>query len=415
MSSLILPGDWTRQPPVINGVNRGYPLGRAITHCLPLNGNDREIVNGGRITRTNGTYGVDGRGVSLRSAGASSCASIPLTLSSYTSLTVSFWLYWDAFANDDKFAMEYGLNFSYQGFLIVPNASSGGLEAGVGGSGSPANNWRCARPSAGAWHHYLVAFNRDTGTQRSTSIFIDGVEQSYTAVGTTADVTNNFGNNTLFLFSRNNSSYYGAGRLQNLVLRAGYLGTAWDAREEFLSPWQIFQPLPRRIFAVSAAGGTSVTADGALPAANLTAATGSATGAATASGSLAAASLTAPTGSATGSATTSGNLQAISLSAPTGSAATAGSAAADGALTVIGLTAPDATATISIQAQAALAAIFLTPAEGSATGSAVCSGDFAPISLTACRASASNGLESAEALRKSVFLKISNPSYVIRV
>ncbi len=403
MSSLIIPGDWARQPHPGVQVDRSHRLSRGLVEALSPTQHRLTNVNSAQIVGVTGGLAFKGNGSN-----------------SYLWKTYS------------------GPQITDQISLLVVSHGAGttsGVSLGVSSSASATPFLRLRTDSSGASlgnFFYRTPASVLVGTGTATA-FEDA--KNHVLVATIGGGVVRFYVDGKLVDSSSSSPTWAAGTMDLVTIGAALavsassyqsagtlLGCVWNtalAREDVIeisrNPWQIFQPIPRRIFAVSAAGGTSVTADGALPAASLTAATGSATGAATASGSLAAASLTAPTGSATGSAITSGSLQAISLSAATGSAATAGSAAADGALTVIGLTAPDATATISIQAQAALAAIFLTPAEGSATGSAVCSGDFAPISLTACRASASNGLESAEALRKSVFLKISNPSYVIRV
>lgn len=418
MSSPILSVCRTAYPDYNVAIDRSNQLGRTITNLIRFGVVNRDIVTNQPVTYgAGGTVEASQYGKVLNGTGSSAArASVFLDLSAYDKLTVSFSMYWDSYADNDNLAMEFS-SISTPGFTIDPNNSSpsGTFSFLTRSAGSAVyKNARFVRPSGG-WHHYVFTFDRTASAGNlGLTLSIDGVRQSLTTVDSSA-LTGNFASATLHLLSRSGTSLRGVGKLSDIVIRGGTILSADEAAQEYRNPWQIFQPIPRRIFAVSAAGGASVTADGSLPSVSLTAAAGSATGAATASGSIAASSLTAPTGSATGSATTSGSLQAISLSAPTGSAATAGSAAADGSLAVIWLTSPDATATVSIQAQAALAAIFLTPAEGSATGSAVCSGDFAPISLTACRASASNGLESAEALRKSVFLKTYHPSYVIRV
>lgn len=415
MSSLILPGAWAGYPDYNVGIDRSNPLGRTITNLIRFGAVNRDIVTNQPVTfGSGGTIEASQYGKVLNGTGSSARASVPLNLSAYDRATISFWLYWDVYANDDSMAIELTVNggTTAGGFYIDPNSNtptSGKFAVCVAPS---AKIGGFTRPSSG-WHYYTILMRRQAGGSSGIEAYVDGVSQAIT-YGLTNTPTGNFANSTLYFLSRAGTTLYGTGKLSDIVIRGGTLLSAVEAAEEYRNPWQIFQPLPRRIFSISS-GGTSVAAAGALPTASLTAATGGATGSAAASGGIAAASLSAPTGSATGSATTSGSLQAISLSAPTGSAAAAGSAAADGALTVIGLTAPDATATVSIQAQAALAAIFLTPADGSATGSAVCDGSFAPISLTACRASASNGLEDVEFLRQMAFTRITEQRQFAKV
>ena len=86
-----------------------------------------------------------------------------MNLSSTSKLTVEFWLKWNAYANDDRLAMEFTANFNDNagGFLVDPNAPQSGGKFGVGDRHRRSrNNVYFARPSAGAWHHY--AFVIDT-------------------------------------------------------------------------------------------------------------------------------------------------------------------------------------------------------------------------------------------------------------
>lgn len=399
MGSILLPGDWTRQPSFVTGVNRGRPLARGLCEALYPTRHDLTNANSAQIVGVNDGLAFKGGGTAYF---IKTYSGPPITTAGTILAVVQ------GAAGNGLVSVSLGKSTDNNPIIALQSTSAnyGSFWTRTFSTGATISDTKIAFEATK--RHVLLGVFDDSGMR----LYVDGViaATSATVVDYTSQPLNLLAIGALARATPASISP------SSCALAAVWNRSLTDAEviEVSRNPWQIFQPLPRTIFA-PAAGGTSVTADGALPSVSLTAATGSATGAATASGSLAAASLTAPAGNAMSSATTSGSLQAISLSAPTGSAATAGSAAADGALTVIGLTAPDATATVSIQAQAALAAIFLTPAEGSATGSSVCDGSFAPISLTACRASASNGLESAEALRKSVFLKISHPSYVIRV
>ena len=360
---------WTQQPQGELTLDKRNPLASTITHCLPLNGSVREIVNGGKLSlASTGAFDVSQIGRSLRGSGAA-CASIPINLSGYTKLTVSFLMYWDAFANDDKLAMEYGSNFATNsGFLIDPNSSSGGFEAGVASPGF-FNSWKCTRPSAAAWHHYYITLNRTTGTAQSSTIAIDGVIQAMTA-NISVDVTDNFGNNSLYLFSRNNASLFGLGRMANLIIRGGYVGTVSEAKQEFENPWQIFKRPDSRIFVPVSAGGGSVNAN--------------------ASGALSAVAVTAPSASASGGASASGALATITIYSPTATASAGGSANASGSFASLTLAAPNATATASGVGAGSFAALSISPATATATAtkSATASGAFATISLSAPNATA---------------------------
>ena len=256
--ALIVKRPWTSQPQVAARVDWGNPLNARITHLLPLNGDPREIVTGARLTYgAGGSSAVTTRGLALQGSGVAACASVPIDLSPYTKATVSFWMYWDAYANDDKFAMEYGAEFNTNsGFFIDPNSgapAAGQVQCGVGSPGL-VNAGQFARPSAANWHHYVFLFSRTTGAAISTAVYVNGAAQSVAASGSLNDVADQFGNNLLYLFSRNNTSLFGAGRMQNLAIRGGYLMTAAEARQEYANPWQLFAPLPRRIWAPGVAG-----------------------------------------------------------------------------------------------------------------------------------------------------------------
>lgn len=255
---LIVKRPWTSQPQVAARVDWGNPLNARITHLLPLNGDPREIVTGARLTYgAGGSSAVTTRGLALQGSGVAACASVPIDLSPYTKASVSFWMYWDAYANDDKLAMEYGANFvTNSGFFIDPNSgapASGEFQCGIGSPGF-SNAGRFARPGAAAWHHYVFLFDRTTGAAQGSSVYVDDAAQSVAASGAMSDVTDQFGNNSLYIFSRASTSLFGAGKMQNLVIRGGYLMTAAEARQEYRFPWQLFAPLPRRIWAPRAAG-----------------------------------------------------------------------------------------------------------------------------------------------------------------
>lgn len=255
---LVYRSPFTRQPQAGLRLDRGNPLAKSITHCLPLNGNSAEIVTGAQLTRKSGyAQNVDSRGVSLKSAGAAASASVPINLAGQTLVAVSFWLYWDTFTNNDNFAMEFGPDInSAAGFYVDPNSSSsaapGCFEGGSRGSGSSAYGAQfCSQPTAAAWHH--VAMNFDAAHAAGiTAIYIDSTSRALTNP-VTATQSGTLPNDVLHLFSRNDASLFGAGRMQNLILRGGYALSAAEVLAEFRNPWQIYAPPPERFFSRSTA------------------------------------------------------------------------------------------------------------------------------------------------------------------
>jgi four helix bundle protein len=173
-------------------------------------------------TLAGGTSWVNGRlGKAVSFDGVSgSAASSAVNLSDTSVVTLSFWLKVDSYSSDDKLAFEYTNNYnSKNGFFVDPNAS------GVGGcasnkfsvSMSKSNNtfWEdCfTRPSAGAWHHYVVVFNRSTP---ANTVYVDGVAQSLSTVLHNSSAMGNFDNSTLYFMSRGLSSLNTAGSLDEV-------------------------------------------------------------------------------------------------------------------------------------------------------------------------------------------------------
>lgn len=165
------------------------------------------------------TMGVTGQvdGTAMQADGVNDFASVPLDLTAYNKLVVEFWLWWDAYANDDDMAMEFSenINFVKTGFFIDPNAASGTWRAAM--VANVASDCRATRPTAAAWHHFAVVFDKSVSTNEVT-IYIDGVQTG--APVQNGDNTNAFGNHTLYLMSRAGSALFGAGRMQHLAIHS---------------------------------------------------------------------------------------------------------------------------------------------------------------------------------------------------
>jgi PKD repeat protein len=188
----------------------------------PTLANSKGVATG---TVTGGTFGVPGAitddpNTAVRFNGTSDYGKVPLDLSNRATITVEFWLKWNAYANDDKLAMEFSPNFNETagGFLVDPNAPQFGGTFGIAiGVGTARNNVFITRPSAGAWHHY--AFVLDSTAPAATAItpYVDGQAVTYRkqSSGTGAG---NFANTTLNLMSRNGTGLFGAGTLDELAI-----------------------------------------------------------------------------------------------------------------------------------------------------------------------------------------------------
>jgi hypothetical protein len=148
--------------------------------------------------------------------------SVALDLSASPKAALSFWLYWDSYGSGDELAFEHSADInSHEGFMIDPNNSGGStvlflLKGNVGISVAEA-----PRPSAAAWHHYVVNYDMSAGAGSEIAVFVDGVSQSLSGTGGGFNNTGNMASATLYLMSRNNASLFGTGRLHNVIVYAG--------------------------------------------------------------------------------------------------------------------------------------------------------------------------------------------------
>ncbi len=161
--------------------------------------------------------------------GSSDKGSVALNLSSFSVVSISCWLWWDAFANDNKMLFEYGSTTLGAGTIsILPdNASPVGFALNFGLSTTGGQFWQdtFTRPSAAAWHHYLFVMNRATP---SNAAWVDGVSQTLTAGTHFAGSYGNFGNLTLNIMCRNGTTLFGKGRLAEMAIWGGVaLGTSY--------------------------------------------------------------------------------------------------------------------------------------------------------------------------------------------
>jgi PKD repeat protein len=202
-------------PGLIDYYKLGEPSGPAIA--------DSSGTNNGTIS--GGSFGQPGAvaedpTTSVGFNGSSAYGSIPLDLSSTHVLTVEFWLKWNQYANDDSLAMEFTPNFNANsgGFLVDPNASQFGGTFGVAVGGTEnRNSIFFARPSAGAWHHYVLVIDTTASSGQVITPYVDGqavgFQQDSTGTGQGA-----FANSTLYLMSRGGNSLFGGGSLDQLAL-----------------------------------------------------------------------------------------------------------------------------------------------------------------------------------------------------
>jgi Concanavalin A-like lectin/glucanases superfamily len=148
-----------------------------------------------------------------------------LTLAPYAKLTISFWLNWTKFDDDDQLAAEYSANYNSNrgSFIFNPNSSlldGGNFDVGVDTTGSlPVQTVAgFTRPAAGVWNHILALFDlSQRGSAQIPAVYVNGVSQSLT-YGATEGVATNFSNQTLYLMARAGSSLFGAGAMSDFAI-----------------------------------------------------------------------------------------------------------------------------------------------------------------------------------------------------
>ncbi len=140
-----------------------------------------------------------------------------LNLSLSTISTVSFWLNWSNYTNNDSLAMESSINYNSNtgAILIDPNSSASGggnFEVSIHGTGYA--NLLFTRPSAGVWHHYTFVIDSSTLNGNITA-YVDGKLVN----GTFSSGLNGpyyQGNYTWYFMSRAGSSLFGAGKMDDI-------------------------------------------------------------------------------------------------------------------------------------------------------------------------------------------------------
>ncbi len=184
-----------------------------------VGGANAELTSGVTLGKTGGL--VEDSSTSAGFDGSSGAASAKVDLSGTSKLTVEFWMKWKAFAGDDHLALEFTPNFNENpgGFLVDPDATPGSDFAVAVGQYYTGhnNNIFFERPGAEQWHYYAFVINTEASGETEITPYVDGHEVSYSklATGTGAG---DFADSTLYWMSRDASTLFGAGSMQDLAL-----------------------------------------------------------------------------------------------------------------------------------------------------------------------------------------------------
>ena len=112
MSVVILPSRWRRQPQCPVELDLSHPLTQGLIYAGMLTGPDagtqlRNYCTQSRATMTGTSWASADDTLAMKFNGTSDFAQHVLDLSPWPVVTVSFWLWWDAFGTDNKCAISY--------------------------------------------------------------------------------------------------------------------------------------------------------------------------------------------------------------------------------------------------------------------------------------------------------------------
>jgi PKD repeat protein len=213
------------------GLAHFWPMGEASGSSFTdsIGSSSAELSGGVTLGESGALVGDASTSASFN--GSSGAAHAGVDLSGTHRLTVEFWMKWSSYASDDRLALELTPNFNeYPGGLLVdPDASPGSDFAVSIGEGASRNTVFFERPSAGAWHYYAFVIDTEAAADSQITPYVDGHTVSYTKSesGTGAGA---FASSTLFWFSRDASSLFGAGSMQDLALYEDTLTAGTIAR-----------------------------------------------------------------------------------------------------------------------------------------------------------------------------------------
>jgi hypothetical protein len=255
---------WTRQPSTRRPLDESHPLVKGLVlscyntaadySAAPINYvvQNRYATSS---TRANVSYTTGALGVSATWNGSSSTARSAVDLTAVRKGTISFWLWWDSFANNDHIALEYTGNYnSNNAFLINPNSSTTSVFDFAFHAGSGQHACTISRSGAGAWHHYAWCFDLTLASSQTTAIYKDGVSQSFSVTVNTMAAMTFSATDSVYIMNRGLASLFAAGRMSNLNIHSRIL-SADEIRSLMNNPWQIMQPLRRAVYTPPAIAG----------------------------------------------------------------------------------------------------------------------------------------------------------------
>lgn len=242
----ILYSPWTSQPQQAVGIDWGNPITRGLVHVYtPKNSGDFVNVGVTNAVTKNGVSSRFSSGASAYASSAAKVSSLPLTLFALTKQSIT---------GTDHALINIGASTNNR-HVLYWNIDRPAIFSNAGATNSQARP-ASAIPGAGEWK----ALTGVVAASNSRSIYVDGVLTA-TDTATVSPAALDSVHIGCTYVSGARSLYYSGDIAIGLVF-ARALSDA-EIRSISQNPWQIFKPIPRRIFVPVATGGgtTAVTAD----------------------------------------------------------------------------------------------------------------------------------------------------------
>jgi Domain of unknown function (DUF1929)/Concanavalin A-like lectin/glucanases superfamily/Bacterial Ig-like domain (group 2)/Chitobiase/beta-hexosaminidase C-terminal domain/PKD domain len=186
------------------------------------NGTTAADSSGNALTMNlvNGVSWVAGKiGDAISANGTNQYGTVPaVNLSGTSTVTVAFWANRTYSTTTESVMLESTTNYnnSNTGFGFFPDDTGcKGIAAAVHGNAGYSVNCYTP-PTSGVWHHLAIIFDKTQAGSNQTALYIDGVLQTPASNPNTAQNTNSFGNNPIYLFSRAGSQFFNAGQVDDL-------------------------------------------------------------------------------------------------------------------------------------------------------------------------------------------------------
>lgn len=142
-------------------------------------------------------------------------SSAPINLSAASTISISFWGWFDSDAKVQMFLETSAAADSNVGAFAIDQQNGGVVHVFVAGTSTNPCEWTFPDPSSGAWHHYLIVHNI-TACTTGMKVYVDGISQSLTNLQPSNGTT--FGNFTLNVMARNAASLFLPGRISDIAI-----------------------------------------------------------------------------------------------------------------------------------------------------------------------------------------------------